>query len=103
MHIQFGEILSILILSRNKVLAYIKGHNSSYKSAKMTGNNTNVDLVNIQNLVKFYHFVLKISSKNKIMKDRMTDGWNDGQPKSIIAPLFQSASLAVLFKVGYKK
>ena len=63
----------------------------------MTGNNTNVDLVNIQNLVKFSHFVLKISSENTIMMDRMTDGWNDGQPESSIAPLLQSASIATLF------
>ena len=56
----------------------------------MTGTNPNRDLsMHIQNLVKFYHFVLKILSRNEIVMDR----WIDGQPKSSTAPLFQSGAI----------
>ena len=48
----------------------IKGHNSITNMQKMTGNNPNLDLVNInaytmhvQNLVKIFLFALKIFSK----------------------------------------
>ena len=55
--------------------------------------------MHIQNLVRFYKVFLKILSGNKIMMDRrmdgMTDGRNDRQPKSNIAPTFS--------KRGYKK
>ena len=42
-----------------------------------------------QNLIKFYKVVPKILSGNKIMTDWPTDGQNERQPKSNIAPLFQ--------------
>ena len=45
--------------------------------------------MHIQSLVKFYQFVLKILSGSEIM----TDGRNDGLPKSTIAPLFQSGAI----------
>ena len=47
-------------------------------------NNLNLDLVNIniQNLVKFYEFLLKMLSGNEIMTDWQNDGHNDEQPKS---------------------
>ena len=71
---KFGEILSkfLKILSENEILALINGHNSDINVPKMTGNNLNIDLVNIndiQNLVKFYHFVLKILSPNEIERN----------------------------------
>ena len=34
--------------------------------------------MHIQNLVKFYPFVLKILSGNEMMMDRMTEGMTDG-------------------------
>ena len=40
----------------------------------------------VENLVKFYQFVIKI-----------LDRPNDGQPKSIIAPLFQSGALITIW------
>ena len=55
------------------------------------------------NLVKYMYnqVVLNILSGNNNMTDGMTDGiydgrndrWNDGQPKSNIAPLFQSEAI----------
>ena len=45
--------------------------------------------MHMQNLVKFYKFVLKILSGNEIMMDGLNDGPNDGQPKSSTAPHFQ--------------
>ena len=50
--------------------------------------------MHIQNLVRFYKIFLKILSGSKITRDRRTDGWNDRQPKSNIAPNFS--------KRGYK-
>ena len=37
--------------------------------------------MHMQNLVKFYKFVLKILGGNEIMNDGLNDGLNDGQPK----------------------
>ena len=88
MHIQnlvkfYNFVLKILCGNEilNRILASIGGHNSITNAGKMMCNNLNLDRININaytNLVKFYQFVLKISSGYKIM----TDGQNDGQPKS---------------------
>ena len=51
-----------------------------------------------QNLVKFHQFVLKILSGNEIMTDR----WNDGQPKSSIAPFFKTGLEIVLIALAAK-
>ena len=60
------------ILSGNEILTSIKGRNSVANLQKMMIYNTNVDLVNIQNiiyciqnLVKFCPLVLKILSGNE--------------------------------------
>ena len=47
-HTKYGRILSIRskILSGNKILTSIKGHNSVKILRKMTGNNPKLDLVN---------------------------------------------------------
>ena len=66
----------------------------------MTGNNPNLDLVNINAYTKFGE-ILSFCSQDIELKqnyDRMTDGqtngWND-QPKSSIAPLFQSQAIII--------
>ena len=41
------------ILSRNKILTLIKGHNSIKILGKMTGNNPKLDLVNVDVRTKF--------------------------------------------------
>ena len=46
------------ILSGNKILAYIKGHNSGTSVRKMLSNNPNVDLVNINAYIKFGEVLL---------------------------------------------
>ena len=51
------------ILSANEILTYIKGHNSVTNLRKMTGNNTNLDLVNINAYIKFGE-ILSICSKD---------------------------------------
>ena len=55
------------ILSVNENLTSIKGQNSVKNLRKITGNNTNLDLVNvhIQNSMKFYPFVLKIFERKR--------------------------------------
>ena len=45
--------------------------------------------MHIQNMVKFYQFVLKILSGN----ENLTDGRNDRESKSSIVPLFQSGAI----------
>ena len=54
----------------------IKGHNSAANLRKVTGSNPNLDFVNInmhiQNLAKFYRFVLKILSGNEILNEIVT-------------------------------
>ena len=61
---------TLKILSRNKILTTIKGHNA------VTGKNPNLDLVNINAFIKFgkilsmakiCQFTLKILSRNKIL------------------------------------
>ena len=53
--IKFGELLSICSqhIERNEHLTSIKGHNSFTHFRKMTGNNHNIDLVNINTYTKF--------------------------------------------------
>ena len=48
--------------------------------------------MHIQDLVKFYPFVLKILSRNEIMMDGQMDLWND---RSSTAPLFQSRAINI--------
>ena len=58
------------ILSGNEILTSIKGHNSVKILRKMTGNNPELDLVNVdvhKNMVRFCQFVLKILRGNKIL------------------------------------
>ena len=94
------------ILSGNEILTSIKGHNSVKILRKMTGNNPKLDLVNvdvlcIQNLVRFCQAILKILNGNKMFtegrKDGITDlrnyGITEGQAESSIAPLFQSGAI----------
>ena len=45
--------LVLKILSRNEILAKIKGHNSGTNVRKITCSNPNVDLVNINAYIKF--------------------------------------------------
>ena len=65
----------------------------------MTCNNPKLDLVNINALIKFSE-ILSICSQDIELKQKydrrnggITDGQNDGQPKSNIAPLFQSGAI----------
>ena len=65
-YIKFGENLSefvLKILSKNKILAKIKGHNSGTNMRKRKCNKSKLDLVNMNAYIKFgeiYQFVLKI-------------------------------------------
>ena len=54
-HTKFGWIMSIRfkILSGNKILTSIKGHNSVKILQKMRGNNPKLDLVNVDVHTKF--------------------------------------------------
>ena len=45
--------LVLKILSGNKILAKIKGHNSGTNFRKMTCNNSKLDLVNMNAYIKF--------------------------------------------------
>ena len=73
------------ILSRNKILTSIKGHNSVKIWRKMTGKNSKLDLVNVdvQNLVKFCQFILNERKQNSDINQgpllRQNFGKNDGQ------------------------
>ena len=62
------------ILSGKKFWLKSRDHNSGTNVGKMMCNNHNVDLINleIQNLVKFYHFDLKILTVNKILNEILT-------------------------------
>ena len=70
---KFGKFLTICskdIEQKQKKLTSIKGHTSVTNLRKMTGNDPNLDIVNINehtNLVKFYQFILKILSGNTIL------------------------------------
>ena len=74
MHMQYSVKLhqAVKILSRNKILTSIKGHNpvtNLQKKKKMTYNNPSRGLANINayaNFVKIHAFVLKILRRNKI-------------------------------------
>ena len=44
---------NLKILSRNKILTSIKGHNSVTNQQKITGNNPNLEIVNINAYTKF--------------------------------------------------
>ena len=52
--IKFGEICQIVlkILNRNIILMSINGHNSVTNKSHMTGNNPNLDIVNINAYIK---------------------------------------------------
>ena len=59
----------ILEMSGNEILTQVKGHKSFKNLSKLTHNNPNPDLVNINACAKYCHLppiVLKISSGNKI-------------------------------------
>ena len=67
--------------TKTEILTSIRGHNSVTNVRKLMPNNPNLDLVNInpyiQNLVKFYIFVLKILSGNEIVESRTSiKGYN---------------------------
>ena len=49
---KFGQFV-LKILSGNGILTPIKGHNSVTNVQKMTGNNPTLDLVNINDYIKF--------------------------------------------------
>ena len=60
------------ILSGNKILTSIKGHNAVKILQKMTGNNPKLDLVNVDVHTKFgqiLSFVLKILSGNEMFTE----------------------------------
>ena len=54
-YVKYGEHMSVClkILSRNKILALIKGHNSGTNLVKTTCNNPKLDHVNINANTKF--------------------------------------------------
>ena len=54
-------------MSENEILTSIKGHNSATNLQKMSGNNPNQDLVNINVYCVISPFVLKILSRNEIL------------------------------------
>ena len=55
--------LSLKVLSGNKILTSIKGHNSVKSLQKMTGTNTKLDLVNVDVHTKFGQ-ILSICSQD---------------------------------------
>ena len=62
------HLIVLNILSGNEILTSIKGHNSVINLRKLTCNNPNLDLVNINAYANFAHqFVLKILSGNEIL------------------------------------
>ena len=64
-HTKFGQILSFVlkILSGNKILTLIKGHNSVKILRKMTGNNSKLDIVYVDVHAKF-GLILSICSQD---------------------------------------
>ena len=54
---QVPKILSRKTLSRNKILTSIKGHDIVQNKQKITGNNSNLDLVNMNAYIKFGEFL----------------------------------------------
>ena len=70
----------IKILSGNKILTYIKGHNSIKILQKMMGNNLKLDLVNVDVYTKF-GLILSSHSQDIERKQNvhgMTEPRNDG-------------------------
>ena len=63
------------ILNGNEILAKIKGHNTGANVQKMTCNNSNVDLVNINAFIK-YGEILSICSQDNERKQNF--GVNQG-------------------------
>ena len=55
------------MLSENLILTNAKGHNAATNLQKMTGNNPNLDVVNMNVNMKFDPFVFKILSRNEIL------------------------------------
>ena len=55
------------ILNRNEILTSIKGHYSAINLPIMTGNNSNLDLVNRNNYIKFGR-ILSICSQDIELK-----------------------------------
>ena len=88
---KFGQILTIssqdIEQKRNSGWNSVKGHNYVTIWQKMMCNNPNLDLFNINAYTKFGKI---LSICQDIERERNYDGWNDRQPKSSIAPLFQS-------------
>ena len=73
-YIKFGELITICfqdIERKQNILAQIKGYNSGTNVQKMSCDNPNVDLVNLNAHIKFGEImsiiVLKILSGNKIL------------------------------------
>ena len=108
-YLKFGEILSICsqdtnVLSRNEILnnilTSVKCNSSMTNARKMIGNNPTLDLVDINPYTKFGE-ILSICSED-IEQKRKSDGRNDRQPKSSIAPLFKVYS-PCFSKWGYNK
>ena len=64
----------------------------------MTCNNPNVDLVNMNAYIQFCE-ILSICSQDIEGKQKY-DRRNDGQPKSSIAPLFQSGAITICLVFG---
>ena len=70
-------------MSRNENLISTKGHNSVLNLRKMTGNNHNLDLVNINAHSKFGQ-ILFISSQDIELKQNSERNSNSQGPYSVI-------------------
>ena len=77
-----------------EILTSIKDHNSVTNVRKMMCNNPYLDFVINVNINTYTIFgeILSICSQD-IERKRNYDRQNDGQPKSSIAPLFQSQAI----------
>ena len=63
------------ILSGNKTLTLVKGHNSIINLRKMTGNSPNLDIVNMNAYIKFGEILLICSQD---IEKKGNDGLNQG-------------------------
>ena len=70
------------ILSGNKILASIKGHNSGTNLRKMTRNNPKLDLVNMNAYIKFGE-ILPIGSQDIVRIRKNYDGRTNGRTPNI--------------------
>ena len=61
--------LVLNILSGNEILKSIKGHNSVTNLRKMTGNNPNLDLVNMKAYIKFDDILLICSEDIELKRN----------------------------------